>query len=427
MRKLDVETGPKRPEGTYALDESEGDPYLSGVNRFPIKIATLCILIFYILHLALKSPISTRWVDFPVYWEAGQKALQGQTVYDVSGHFQYKYSPFIALLFGTVFQFTSFLTASWIFRTVALTGWLGWATLHIYNLGSPLSKSTSPIQINPFRVETRIFWLAPIGALLFLGALRLDLELGQMNFVCAWLMTGAFMMIQSEADRPSARIGREIAAGALLAVAVQLKLYCLVFVPYLFFRREWRVLLAAAIALVTTSFGVLLLQRGYDAALAENIAWIHSLFASTETLVPHETNVSLLGWGTRVGGPFFAKTLWLPFFAGFLALSYRGRHASPRAMEPLLFLGVLFLIPLVWSYWVTLLFPLVALHFSRHPRFRAPDAVWILLALAFQAQHSHANMRWGFFPALVLFLFAIRETLYDVFKSADCFAPSRSR
>ena len=38
--------------------------------------------------------------DFKVYWLAGAKARAHQTVYDVEGHYQYKYSPFVALLWA---------------------------------------------------------------------------------------------------------------------------------------------------------------------------------------------------------------------------------------------------------------------------------------------------------------------------------------
>jgi hypothetical protein len=84
-------------------------------REWVIRYLPAVLAFLYFAFLASLPALSTRWLDFPVYWDAGKKSLLGQTVYDVAGHFQFKYSPLIALLFGKLFETVTFETASFVF------------------------------------------------------------------------------------------------------------------------------------------------------------------------------------------------------------------------------------------------------------------------------------------------------------------------
>jgi hypothetical protein len=412
------------------------------VNRFTLSPraqhywfnAILFVLIFNLFRLGLKSPISSRWLDFPVYWEAGEKALKNQTLYDIVGHFQYKYSPFIALGFGRIFGSFSFQLASWAFHSLAWGGWILWFYLHLRAflqrsnffavIGNQVEKKPK-ITVGSSRYLGIAISFA--ATLLFYNALRLDLELGQMNVLCLLLLSAGFLGMKVY---PSS-IFRDLFIGLSFAIAVQIKLFCLIFCPFLFFRREWRILFSALIFFGMTTLGILAIQRGFEAAWLENEAWVRSLFSSTKDLIFDVSNVSLVGWSNRRGGDVLERILWIPACFAILLLSFLFRKKDPFQVSAILFLGVIFLTPLVWTYWVIFLAPLFILHFSFKWRngfsFSREDALWFPVALIFQAQHSHLNMNYTLFPGLILFTFLTRKTIYEVFKSADCLDPSRSR
>src|ERR1700741_64658 len=59
------------------------------------------------LRLFLSHAERPNFSDFKVYWVAGTKAAHHLTVYDVQGHYQFKYSPFVALLWAIPTHFRS--------------------------------------------------------------------------------------------------------------------------------------------------------------------------------------------------------------------------------------------------------------------------------------------------------------------------------
>ena len=67
-------------------------------SRLPQFAAALAIAISVALYLNPSE--RPNFSDFHVYWVAGTKAAKHLTVYDVEGHYQFKYSPFIASLWA---------------------------------------------------------------------------------------------------------------------------------------------------------------------------------------------------------------------------------------------------------------------------------------------------------------------------------------
>src|SRR5262245_7670945 len=61
-----------------------------------LVIASLVVFVLVFIDRRNRPDFS----DFDVYWVAGSKAAHHQTSYAVEGHYQFKYSPFIATLWS---------------------------------------------------------------------------------------------------------------------------------------------------------------------------------------------------------------------------------------------------------------------------------------------------------------------------------------
>lgn len=345
------------------------------------------ILVYFAL-LAIASPLGSRWLDFPVYWEAGRKALDGATVYDVAGHFQYKYSPLVALLFGKIFQATSFTTASWIFQKAML---LLWARM-IW-------------QVSHGRIGVIVLFI-----LFFGNALRLDLALGQLNALVFYFLLLLFALLEKERT-----LSRDLGFGFLFSFAVQLKLFSLVLLPLLIFRREWRKLAFGGLMLPVLSIGGVAANHGWEFALSENQEWLRSLATSTDELILAAQNVGLLGVLARnLPGPglILAKGVWLTVGAGFLLYLWMHRVRSIGWFRDQLLFVIAVFNPLVWSYWILFAFPLSirAIPGFREQWARSSTAIriWIVTSIgfvvaAFNGQHA----RWTWAGGILLALFLV--------------------
>ncbi len=350
----------------------------------------------YFVWLAVTPPVTSRWVDFPVYWDAGLKATEGRTVFDVAGHFQYKYSPLIALLFGKLFQFASFLTASWIFQKAMLLLWF--------------SVVARALGLRPWAI---VLWI-----LFFGNALRLDLALGQANALVFFLL----LLLFSDLERPS-RLVRDVGYGVIFSLAVQLKLFAGIVVLLLIFRRQWRKLFLGLALLPVLSIGGVAIEQGWTFALSENVAWLASLADSTDELLVSSQNVGVLGFFARNASSLglslgWAKAAWLLVGAGFLYYLWTERNRPAIWLRNRLLFAISAFNPLVWSYWILFAFPLAdeaargiatVLRNSRTRRFQTIAAVaWVFLA--FNGQHARWAWQGGILVGLILiFTFSIRN------------------
>lgn len=346
----------------------------------------------YFVWLLTEPTITSRWLDFPVYWEAGKKAVLGLTVYDSPGHFQYKYSPLIALIFGKLFQSLSFETASVVFQKLILLVWFG----------------------GFLRIAKMELWGVFFIVLFFGNALRLDLALGQMNalvFALLWTLFGSLER------RKSWRVDGIFSV--LFSFAVQLKLFSFVLIPLLLFRREWRKFLLGLLFTPLFCLGGMMLFHGPEFALAENTRWLSSLFSSTDELLLSTTNVGLLGVAARAFGLTAGKVVWLLSGIAYLVHLWRNRGRSVEWMRNRLFFAIAFFNPLVWTYWILFAIPLFMekarlfleeLKTTRSPAIRywmsLPAVLYILVT--FNSQHAKWTWQGGILTALV-FVFVWKE------------------
>lgn len=350
--------------------------------------------------------------DFKVYWLAGSKAIAHLTVYDVEGHYQYKYSPFVALLWGVP-------------HLLGGSRYL-WALLHY----AACAAGFLALWFVCARVldRGRALWLWLFALVTFSIGLRDELKLGQANlwpllFVLPAWVSGA----RSRAAKGIDWSG--LAIGAAWGFAVQWKLYALVLGPLWLLRRRWAVF-AGAIVFTLVSQGLLLaLAHGGDFAWNENVRWLRSLTASSEELLISQYNVSALGilgkWGQFVGVSMgaWAYVLWLGLAVAWAAIVFWAeREAQTRDSSYLVFwstswawAGIVVLNPLVWPYWLCFCLPLYLAYVHEHAFGRKPDALWLLVVCLFLAANWLQN------SALVhggLSFVAVSVLLFDVQRRA---------
>jgi hypothetical protein len=320
--------------------------------------------------------------DFKVYWLAGAKAVNHLTVYDVEGHYQYKYSPFVAWLWGV----PHLLGGSRYF----------WALTH-YLVCAAGFLALWFVCAHLLNRERRV-WLWLIAMLTFSIGLRDELKLGQANFWPLLLVLPAWV----SGARAREQRGFDVKGffiGAAWAFAIQWKLYALVLGPVWLLRKRWSVFAGAIVFTIASLGGALTLAHGSDFAWQENVRWARSLTASSEELLISQYNVSALGvlgkWGQYVGVPFgaWAYALWLMIACAWgLMLLWTERRAQERSAPYLVFwstswawAGIVLLNPLVWPYWLTFCLPLYLAYVHEHSleRGRRPDVVFVAVVTLF--------------------------------------------
>jgi hypothetical protein len=361
------------------------------------------------LWLFLQPRERPDFSDFHVYWIAGSKARLHQTAYDVEGHYQFKYSPFVALLWALpTFWASEFI---WSALHYVATG-IGWYVL-LFWLALRVDKG-------------RAWQLWAAGVVVFSVAIRDELKLGQVNLWPFLLVLPAWVEGRRTTRAASSR--RDFWIGAAWALAVQWKLYALLLTPLWLLRRRAAVFAGAAAATVLTLGAALALAHGWSFAVSENLRWLGTLTASSQTLLVSQYNVSALGVlgkaAQAFGLPFAAWVylVWLGLLvAGLGVLVWSERHNS----DPLsVFWSASFawalvavVNPLVWPYWQLLAAPLFLIYFARGTEFgRRGDGgtFWPVVA-------AFAVMNWAQNSPVVHYgggLAALLWLLWDAYRRA---------
>ena len=222
--------------------------------------------------------VSPTMPDFEVYWRAGERAAAVQPLYrPEDGHYQFKYLPAFAVLAIPV-GLASLETAEAIWFTVSI------AAL-IVLLG--VSLRLLPEQRRPR-------WMLIAVTLVVLGKFYAhELVLGQVNLLFAAVATGAILALKTK---------REVLAGILVALAIVLKPYGVVLVPWLVAHWRPRAILGAAAA-TTTAVALPMALYGVDGDVALHREWLRTIVDTTAPNLFNVDNVSWLAMYTRWFGP----------------------------------------------------------------------------------------------------------------------------
>ena len=307
--------------------------FTTGTSRQRLTALGLTVGLLLILLFTFLLNSHPDFSDYQVYYDAGIKALKGATVYDVDGHYQFKYAPVTALFFGVTLTLIPLTLSKVVFYIVMLAGWL----LFLYQLivaSMPGRDARGRLSILGFIV------------LIFIIPLRDELKLGQINLIPFSLSFAAILQLQRN------KKAGDIIAGLCISAAILFKLSYLILLPAVFLRFRWVCLFTIPVGLVLLNFIPLILYDGVAFAKMETLAWFKSLTQSSKDLLSVTANISVQGFFRHCGlSGGIANWLWLLWVLGLGFTFLIFRRKSWLFNFSLAMFALLLVNPLVWPYW----------------------------------------------------------------------------
>jgi len=320
---------------------------------------TVVALVFY------QARLRHEMIDFVTWRQAVVRALDAEPLYRAEdGHYQYKYFPLFAIVmapFGLVDR---------------ETGKLLWFGVLIGLLVAVIRWSITALPDR--RLSQRVLMWAAI--VLMAKFFAHELLLGQTNLLIGGLLLAALVALQR---------GHRAAAGTFVGLAVFVKPYALILVPWLLVTQAWP---AAAMTALVVVAGLLMPAAvyGWGGNLELLQGWLRTVSDSTLPNLLNNDNVSIASmWAKWLGPGSTASTLaWLTVGATVILViaAWRQRRKVP-APEYLEFALLLLLIPLIspqgWDYVLLLATPAVVCLVDRWREFSRPwqGVVGVALAL----------------------------------------------
>ena len=353
-------------------------------------------------------------MDYRTWFDAGRTVLRGEELYPHTQNFPFMYPPTCALLLAA----PAFFGKPALILILSSLNTMAWI----------LCIQFSSRLISEQRVQNAPVVIANFIVIPFVWS---SYHLGQPSLVLLALMLGTFL---------SLRHGREILAGALVALAVAIKAFPLLAIFYFVYRRYWTAAISLVIALVILLFLLPIPFRGWHQTLNDARDWQRGMLHYEQGGIAQRPergytwkNQSIFGLANRLlrrvsvdeePDPLaYANLADLDFrtvnivimgSALLLGLSFvvamprqRAPEGDAREFAALLSLILIFT-PLAFGYlFVWLMFPL-ALLIKRS--LEAPASlIWLLIALALLSATGIAPRLaqiYGslFFAALMLYL-----------------------
>lgn len=309
----------------------------------------LGVLALVSLVAVFTTRVSRKMPDFEVYWTAGARAAAAEPLYrEDDGHFQFKYLPAFAVLASPLAAVPLPLAkGAWFAASAALM-----VTLLGLSLQALPAVRRSPVVL---------------VVLTFLAMAKFyahELVLGQVNLLFGTLVVLAIVWM---------RKNRELGAGLLLALAVIVKPYAVIFAPWLATRRQ-RGAFVAMIAGVAVLLVLPVARYGWDGNLQLLGDWWRTVTATTAPNLTNPDNVSLRAMFTKWLGPDSAAPALAAATSGILLLlaaiviAGRGLLKAPETLEAsLLLLLIPLLSPQGWDYVLLIATPAVMLLIAELP------------------------------------------------------------
>ena len=327
-----------------------------------ITIIVIGIVAIYVVKIAGRMP------DYEVYRRAAVRALAAEPLYRESDrHYQFKYLPAFAVV-----TIPLGLAPDPVVRAC-------WFAVSILMLVVLLRKS---VIVLPERLHSRAY-LIGITFILLGKFYAHELELGQVNIAMAAVVVLALAEM---------RAGREFTAGLLIAVAVVLKPYAVLLVPWLVGRRR-----VPSLAGAFTGIAVALLLPvafyGFDGNAHLLAEWWRTVTQTTAPNLADVNNVSAASVFARSLGPgptarALAAGLMLTLLAVAAVVFFSRRGVPvPEPLEAGLLLTMMpILSPQGWDYVFllsTLTTMLLVNYRARIPGVMKPLVTTALIVIAF--------------------------------------------
>jgi hypothetical protein len=313
--------------------------------------------------------VSGKMPDLDVYLRAGARAAAAEPLYRVEdSHYQFKYLPAFALLMAPLGAASvPVARAVWFAISTALLAMLVLASVRLVNEPGRGRQTAMPP------------WLLGAIVVAVLGKFYArELVLGQVNAISAAVVVFALLAI---------RQGREAAAGALVALAIVLKPYFVLLVPWLLARRREGSIRAVALGLIIALLAPAVVY-GVAGSVDQHLAWWHTVVSTTAPNVLNPDNVSWLAMFTRWfgvdSGPWPLVFLAISVVAALALLAcvwaFREGLAFPEGLEGALLLMLMpFLSPQGWDYVLLVATPAVAYVVAYRDRL-PKGLVWLTVA-----------------------------------------------
>lgn len=290
---------------------------------------------------AYQARLRHQMVDFGVYRTAAARVVHAEPLYRADdGHYQFKYLPAFAMAvapIGIVDLETA--KAAWFFVSFGL--------LLLF-----VRWSVSALPERRWSERTLIL-LAAILMLKFFGH---ELTLGQTNILLGVLLVATMFALQ---------IDQPVVAGVLVGLAVFVKPYAVILVPWLVVTHGRR----AALAVMAVMLAGLLAPAaiyGWTGNLSLLASWYQTVTATTAPNLVNPDNVSVAGMWAKWIGPGAAATVLAAVSAAALvglAVAVWLRRRQVEAPDYLDIALLMLLIPLLspqgWDYVLLLATPAV--------------------------------------------------------------------
>jgi hypothetical protein len=329
------------------------------------RLRLFAALVLALLGIVVYTSRSRyEMADFVNWRRAAVRSIHAEPLYRAEdGHYQFKYFPAFALMMA---PFAALDTES---------GKVLWFAISVGLLALLLRWSIAALP------ERRL----PQGILLGFAIVLMakfyghELVLGQVNLLLGVLLVMALLCIQA---------GRPLISGALVGVAVFIKPYALILVPWLLVTQGWP---AAAMAAGIVVLGLLLPAAvyGWSGNLELLRGWLHTVTDSTLPNLLGNDNVSIAAmWAKWLGPGAVASTLaWVTVAATLVMVMlawWRRRPVSaPEYLEcALLMLLIPVISPQGWDYVLLLATPAVICLVDRGRELTWPWQWGLGLALA---------------------------------------------
>jgi hypothetical protein len=317
-----------------------------------------------IAALAFALRVSHQMPDFEVYWRSAQRAWAGEPLYRTEdGFWLFKYLPAFAVLIAPLALVPlSSAKAIWFALTVVALV----ALLRICVLLLPERRRS------PFLLVTAT--VVVMGK--FYGH---ELLLGQSNLLLTLAAAAGLLALKHQ---------RDTLGGVLFVVAIVLKPYAVLFLPWLLARRRRDSIVAAA-AGVTTMFLLPVIRYGATTTMRLHLDWWRTVVSSIEPNLLSPDNVSWIAMYSRwlgTGSPARALAVLTAVTAiGSIAYVYSMRRSVtfPELLEGAMLLTLMpFLSPQGWDYTVLMATPAVVCLVNYEDRLAHPLRLSIVAALA---------------------------------------------
>jgi len=263
-----------------------------------LKTALRVIMIVAVFLLLFLFRVKNDMIDFQVNYEAGKRLRLAETPYRFEdGHYMFKYLPSSAFLYLPLSYLPLDLAKGiWYFFII-------FCSLALIRLSFLLVPSTTK----------KSKWLMVIPPLILIKYFLREIDLGQINTLVTLILLIMVWYLDRQTNERSHT--EDIYTGLLWGLAVALKPYALIFLPYFLLKGKLRTLLSG---MCTLGIAILIpsLYYGLKGNFIVLNEWISTLYQSTPTLLTTWDNISIIAFFNKwTGDPKLSLALTVIFLS----------------------------------------------------------------------------------------------------------------